>query len=176
MIILTYHAVEQFMSRCKTDLSQEAAWEYLEKQLPYARKMQQRSLCGDTLWSLPNGHYLITRSGRDGHVAVTFLRELCERPGPGPTEEELEMLIERAVTDSPSPPLAREGTLRFAVSLEYVLGADNEPIAVEKIEQALRTAVGALKGRYFAKATVPQITIARTMLVRLVRTEDKEAP
>lgn len=168
MIILTYHAVEQFMSRCKTELSHEAAWNYLEKQLPYARKLRERSLCGDTLWSLPNGHYLITKGSRDGDVAVTFLRELTERQGPGPTPEELEMLIERAVLDSPASAAPREGTLRFEVSVRYTLGADNEPIAVERIEQSLRTAVGALKGRHFAKATVPTVLI--------VRTEDKEAP
>lgn len=167
MIVLTYHAVDQFVSRCKVQLSQEAAWEYLEKQLPYANRLKQRSVRGDTLWSLPNGCYVISRRDGNEDVAVTFLKELHVEGGRssnrGPTEEELELLLERTVSDSianaPTIEVVRDAVLRFEVSLRYTLGADNAPIAKDRIEQALRTAIGSLKSRAIAKATVESILI-----------------
>jgi len=157
MIVLTYHAVEQFISRCRVQMTSEAAWEYLEQQLPYANRLKDRSLKGDVLWGLPNGFLLITRRGSNGaDVAVTILKGPNEkRSTMGPTEEELEMLLENL---APAPELVREGSLTVEVQIKYTLGADNGPIAEERILQSLRTSLGAVKERQFAKARISSLT------------------
>jgi hypothetical protein len=156
MIVLTYHAVEQFISRCRVQMTNEAAWEYLEQQLPHANHLRERSVKGDSLWELPNGFFLITRKGTNGvDVAVTVLKELSTPKSAGPTEEELEMLFDSIVSPAESP---RTGRLTVRVEIQYELNADNGPIAEERILQSLRTSLGAVKERRFAKAVVTNIS------------------
>jgi len=139
VIVLTYHAVEQYISRCDRSLTAEAAWEALEAQLPYADRLRQRSLKGDTIWRLPNGAYLVTKLGSRGrHVAVTALAEMSESAHPDrPTEEELDMLLDRVASDPIEAPVM-EGKLRLNIELDYVLSIDNGPIFRDRVLRAFQ--------------------------------------
>ena len=145
MIVLTYHAVEQYISRFDRSLTAEAAWDALESQLPYADRLKQRSLKGDVLWRLPSGVYLVTKPAAGGkQIAVTVLRQAEDTPrGRGPTEEEMEMLLEHAEAE-PRQPHPAGGTLRVYVEVEYALGIENEPIFRDRLVRAISKLVGGI--------------------------------
>jgi len=160
MIILTYHAVEQYLTRFEPGGSAEAAWEYLSEQLPYADRLKERSLRGDTLWRLPCAAYLVTRRGSRGDdVAVTILREPTEARRAGPTDEELELLLDRAEA---VVPVEREtGSVRLVVDIDYSLGAQNAPLVDERLLSATRTLLGKLKQSEHQKARVVLVTVRK---------------
>lgn len=164
MIVLTYHAVEQYISRFNRQLTAEDAWALLEAQLPYADRLKQRSLKGDTLWRLPDGAYLVTKTGERGEqVAVTVLREAAETAtrrgrGHGPTEDEMEMLLERAETE-PRQQHPTTGRLRVCVEIEYTLGTENAPIFRSRFVRAIRKLVSGIAGTGLLQGKIDKYSV-----------------
>ena len=161
MITLTHHAVEQYISRFDRTLTPAEAWEKLEAQIPYADRMKQRSLKGDTLWRLPGGAYLVTKQGASGEpVAVTVLRDVVEQDRNGflPTEEELEMLLERGATE-PVPEYRMEGSMRLRVDVDYVLGIQNGPVVRERIIRALGRMLAGFRTTPIAHGTITKYSV-----------------
>lgn len=156
MIILTHHAVEQYITRFDRMLTVPQAFSLLKEQLPYANRLKERSLKGDALWQLPNGAFLVTRIGARGdHVAVTILRDAVEAAlrGRGPTAEEMEMLLERAGGEPYQPP-PTSGKIRIHVEVEYSLGIENDPLFRERLVRAISKLVGGIAHTGLAQGKV----------------------
>lgn len=161
MIVLTYHAVEQYISRFDRAMSAATAWDQLNAQLAYADRLKTKSLRGDTLWKLPNGAYLVTKNDGVDDVAVTILGEgqLSEIrvAHDQPTEEELEMLLERVPEHIPLPATGEQRTLSLSVTVTYTLGMDNGPVVEEKIWHAVKALFRNLKQGSVAKAKIEKV-------------------
>jgi hypothetical protein len=159
MIILTHHAVEQYVTRHRPGLFFDEAWEDLMLQLPHADRLKMPSAHGDTMWRLPSDVVIITKPARTGgnHVAVTVLKRpyaaLGLQPG-SPTEEELAALL----GDSPPAGIRRA---EFFVSVPFTLSKDNEDTVIARIENAIRGAAKALMVHGVAGATVQEPTVER---------------
>lgn len=152
MIILTHHAVTQYISRRDHTATTEEAWEDLTLQLPHADRLKALSNRGDTLWRLPNGFLLVTKPGRAGrnHVAVTVLKPM--NPGSAPTDEELALAMERAEP---------ERVARFEVSVPYMLSRDNEDTVLVRIENTLRSALQSITKTGVGGAIIEPATVTR---------------
>jgi hypothetical protein len=154
MIILTHHAVAQYVSRVDRSLSEPEAREELERLVRYADRLKERSLNGDTLWALPNGVLIITKPGTDGPVAVTVLKKSAHQNPGAPTPDELELLLDNcpdALTES-----STSGQLQCHVVLRYKLSKDNVDVVIDKTERALRSALRNIVRNGIAGATLEE--------------------
>jgi hypothetical protein len=157
VIILTYHAVEQYISRFDRTMSATTAWEELNAQIAYADRLKDRSLRGDTLWRLPGGAYLITKNDGVDDVAVTVLSEGQVPLGvrhDQPTEEELELLLDRVPEHIPLPATGEQRTLALTVTVTYTLGLDNVPLVEEKLRNAIEAVLRNMQKGGVARAKI----------------------
>jgi hypothetical protein len=153
VIILTNHAVLQYISRMDRTMSAESAWEDLMQQLPHADRLKGlTSNLGDTLWRLPCGFLLVTKPGKNGrnHIVVTVLKPL--NSSQEPTDEELELALSRA-----DP----ERVAVFEVAVPYMLARDNESTVLERLENTIRGAMNSLTKTGIAGAVIDRATVTR---------------
>jgi hypothetical protein len=153
-MILTHHVVAQYVSRIDRSLSEPEAREELERMLPYANRLKERSLKGDALWELPNGVLLITKPGQDGPVAVTVIKKSAYQNPGAPTPEELELILDHCtdtITES-----STSGQIQCHVVLRYKLTKDNVDVVIDKTERALRSALRNIVKNGIAGATLEE--------------------
>jgi len=162
MIILTHHAVEQYISRCDRSLSPAAAHKELETQIRYATRLRERTHKGDSLWELPSGTLVVTKPGPDGDVAVTLLRSASGSPNRHmPTEEEMELLLER-VAEEPSLTESGPREIAFQIRLKCSPTRANASLVRERLERALGGAVGSLVKNGIAGAVIEELEFTVT--------------
>ena len=112
----TEHAIDRFIQRHAPELSREEAKAFLEDAALSAVKLRQKTFDGQFQWQVQEtGIVLVTKPDSGEHVCVTVL----PRPeAKGPSEEELELMREYAITQPPSPPEPKTKLFRKAPAAE----------------------------------------------------------
>lgn len=143
MIVLTDHAVSQYISRYNREMKFDKAKSYLEKQLTYAKKLGERSLKGQELWELPNGACLVTKKDGSEDIVVTILKERSD----GISDEEIELVMER-LKNPPPPPEILTNDYSYSISLnikfQYKLPVDQDSVIMD--EKLHKGVMGAING------------------------------
>jgi hypothetical protein len=155
MIVLTHHAVEQYMTRFCRSLTYVQARAALEQQLPHASRDKRRSSLGDSLWRLPDGSFLVTKGDGPNDIAVTVLRETDLQTSRDIPEEEMALALERVDAERAC------SSLTLQVHVEFEIGTGSMDVVRNRIEGSVFSLLENMRKNPIAGATVTAILVDR---------------
>jgi len=153
VIVLTDHAVEQYVSRFDRTLSFARARQLLTEQLPHAVKLQELSLKKDTMCRLPGGAVLVTKPDKYGkHVVVTILKKRSGSVAV-PTDDELQEML--AETEVP----VFEGQCVIRVEVVYSRTTLGHETVRARIANSIEALMSTLQESGIAKASIESFKV-----------------